>query len=104
MITKHVEAAGKLTTGTWNNLLEGLTDLAEEFSEVELENVSEEERECWTILLELINTVVLKEAELNQAFLDLESLADWSKRFIELSEKWGLFVLLLQKKVLVGFE
>jgi len=104
IIITHFEKVGSLTTETWNDVLESLTDLAKEFNENAVPNVSEEEREYLTILMELLNGMVTEEAELSPIFFDIDSLADWSGRLKALNERWGLFILLLQKKVLVGFD
>lgn len=104
MIMKHVEEVGNLTTELWNDLLERLTNLAKDFP-VDLSNVGDpDELDYWIVLSELMGAMIPKEAELDKAYFDIHSLGGWSNHINSITLKWGIFMLLLQKKVFIGFK
>lgn len=104
MIRKHFETVGQLTTDTWNELLAHLTQLSGEFPQDLSQIGSEEEQEYWVCMLDVMNGIIPKEAELGGTVFDMASLKAWTERLARLSERWGLFILLLQRRVILSYE
>ena len=104
MIIKHVENVGHLINELWNDLLEGLIDLAKDFQTDDSDIVDPEEHDFRLLRAELVNDLVPQEAELGSGYFDFQSLSEWSIHINSLGHKWGMFLLLLQKKILVGFN
>lgn len=104
MIKQYVRDTGKKATDIWNNLLQRLSDLSAEFSEDHAESGSLEDQQYWTYMLEVINGLVPETLEGGRITFDMASLRDWSTKLIALSEPWGMFILLLQRKVLLEYD
>jgi hypothetical protein len=104
MIKQYVLHTGKKATEIWNNLLERLTALAEEFNEEIVESGSLEDQQYWVYMSEVMHGLIPNTSNGGRITFDMASLRDWSNKLIALSESWGMFILLLQRRVLLKYE
>ncbi len=103
MVQKHFESVCQLLMASWQALINTLSPLAAEFPE-DASLIDEEEMEYWNSLLEIIKQILPQKDEGKSINLDMTSIQEWSRRLADMNEKWGIFILLLQRKVLLPYD
>jgi len=100
IIQNHFSATGTKVTSILNNLLDRLGELAKDFPENYDLVVDDVENEYWSLLLKIMKDILPTTSEDGSVNFNMEVLKDWSARLQSITQDWGIFMLLLQKKYL----
>ena len=103
LVRNHFHKSATELAKTWNRFMDILSDLCSEYPEGATE-MEDDEQEYWKAILEIMQAINPEKSADGTINFNIQFMKDWTEKFKDLSEKWGIFTMILQRRLIFSYS